>query len=181
MLITIIIYTYIWRYLSRGRRTLNDDSIDGGNTKRRWYQLKDTKYSPHDNFQESPAVPMYPSDTFLTKDNEAEVAIALNIEHRPSQLSLESNSIYQHINSGKQDMKFSGSTHTTGYIGESNHPQTINQFHSHGTEPLVVSDRREQQTKRFEREVRHMVGILHVLLATPFHSFLQLELTNTTS
>jgi hypothetical protein len=175
MLITIIIYTYIWWYLRRVRRTLSDDSIDEGSTKRRWYQLKDTKYSQHDNFQESRAVPMYPSDTFPTKDNEAKVTIALHIEHRPSQVSLESNSIYQHINSGKQDVKFSGSTPITRDMGNFDHSQTTTQFHGQGTECIVVSDHMEQQTKKFEREIRHMVGILHVLLATT----LQLQYTYT--
>jgi cytochrome c-type biogenesis protein CcmH/NrfF len=189
MLITIVIYSYIWWRLSHDRRMLSGDSIGQRNTRKKWYQRKEAGYQQHENLEDNLAVPLCSSNTFRSDNNMAKMTTNVHNEHRQSHLSLGSIASSQHItgNLDRQEMNSAGSTYSKTSMGKSDHPQTINQLHGQGSrvaERTVASGSTEQRAKKFERELRHMVcihqDILHVLFTIPFNYFRQLDLTYTT-
>ncbi|PQE32822.1 glucose receptor git3 protein [Rutstroemia sp. NJR-2017a WRK4] len=179
MLITIVIYSYIWWRLSHDRRMLSSDSISRKNTRKKWYQRKEAGYQQHENLEDNLAVPLCSSNTFRSDNNMAKLNPNVHNEHRQSHLSLGSNASSQHItgNLDRQEMNSAGSTYSKTSMGKSDHPQTINQIHGQGsrvTERIVASGSQatEQRAKKFERDLRHMLllngyPIMYILLWLP--------------
>ncbi|KAI9650421.1 hypothetical protein NHQ30_000435 [Ciborinia camelliae] len=80
MLTTIIIYTYIWWYLSNFSRMLKNESFNVNNTRRRWYQRKNTRYLPSEELQENHGTSLSSSSTLPDKDCQAKCPIVIQVD-----------------------------------------------------------------------------------------------------